>query len=330
MENRPKFHQPVLLDEVLKALAPRDGAIYVDGTFGGGGYTQALLEKARCSVYAIDRDPDAIAAGAALIAAFPQRLTLIEGLFSNMGELLAACGVREVDGIVLDVGVSSMQIDQAERGFSFQKDGPLDMRMGKAGPSAADVVNSLEEGDLKRVIAIFGEERRAHAIARAIAKRRRQQPFARTGELAQLIQSVLGRKPQEAIHPATRTFQALRIFVNRELEELALALSAAEQLLKPGGRLAIVTFHSLEDRIVKRFLTERSGRKARPSRHQPAVQAAPPSFELLGPQPVTPSDEEVSRNARARSAKLRAAVRTAASAHAPSQSPDPLASLERL
>lgn len=330
MQNRPKLHQPVLLNEVLRALAPRAGAIYVDGTFGGGGYTQAILESARCSVYAIDRDPSAIEAGAALIAAFPQRLSLIEGLFSKMGELLAAEGVREVDGIVLDIGVSSMQLDEAERGFSFQKDGPLDMRMGRTGPSAADAVNSLEEGQLKRVIAVFGEERRAQAIARAIARRRREQPFTRTGELAQLIQSVLGRRPWDPIHPATRTFQALRIFVNRELEELAQGLSAAEQLLKPGGRLAVVTFHSLEDRIVKRFLTERSGKVGRPSRHLPATETASPSFELLGPQPVTPSEEEVVDNPRARSAKLRAAVRTAAAAQAPSSSIAHLASIEGL
>jgi 16S rRNA (cytosine1402-N4)-methyltransferase len=330
MQNRPKSHQPVLLNEVLRILAPRAGGIYVDGTFGGGGYTRGILESARCSVYAIDRDPRAIEAGAALIAAFPQRLSLIEGLFSNMGELLAAEGVHEVDGIVLDIGVSSMQLDEAERGFSFQKDGPLDMRMGRTGPSAADVVNSLEEAQLKRVIAVFGEERRAQAIARAIARRRREQPFTRTGELAQLIQSVLGRRPQDPIHPATRTFQALRIFVNRELEELAEGLSAAEKLLKPGGRLAVVTFHSLEDRIVKRFLVERSGKVARPSRHQPAAQTTPASFELLGRQPVTPGDEEVTRNPRARSAKLRAAVRTAAAPQAPSPSLTHLASIEGL
>ena len=328
MQDRPKLHQPVLLNEVLEALAPRPRGIYVDGTFGGGGYTQAILESAQCSVYAIDRDPRAIEAGAALIAAFPNRLTLIEGLFSNMGELLAAEGISEVDGIVLDIGVSSMQIDDAERGFSFQKDGPLDMRMGRSGPSAADVVNSLEESELKSVIAVFGEERRAYAIARAIAKRRREQPFTRTSELAQLIQSVLGRRPYEAIHPATRTFQALRIFVNRELEELVQGLGTAEKLLKPGGRVAIITFHSLEDRIVKRFLIERSGKEARPSRHQPAAQAALPSFELMGPQPVTPSEEEVSRNPRARSAKLRAAVRTAAPAQALNQGLRRLASIE--
>ena len=327
MQNKPQLHQPVLLSEMLAAIAPGPGAIYVDGTFGGGGYAQAILEIAPCTVYAIDRDTRAIAAGAASIAAFPGRLTLIEGLFSNMGDLLAAQGVQEVDGVVLDIGVSSMQIDEAERGFSFQKDGPLDMRMGTEGLSAADVVNSLEESELKKVIAVYGEERRAHAVARAIARRRRERPFTRTGELAQLIQAVLGRRPHEAIHPATRTFQALRIFVNRELEELIQGLSAAEQLLKPGGRLAVVTFHSLEDRIVKRFLIERSGRQARPSRHQPAGQAAPPSFELLGPQPATPSDEEISSNPRARSAKLRAAIRTAAPAQALSLSLRRLASV---
>jgi 16S rRNA (cytosine1402-N4)-methyltransferase len=328
MPNRPKLHQPVLLNEVLEALAPRPGAIYVDGTFGGGGYTRAILESAHCSVYAIDRDPRAIDGGSALIAAFPQRLTLIEGLFSDMDELLAAKGVREVDGIVLDIGVSSMQIEEAERGFSFQKDGPLDMRMGREGPSAADVVNHLAEDELKRIIAVFGEERRAHALARAIAKRRREQPFTRTGELAQLVQSVLGRKANEAIHPATRTFQALRIFINGELDELVQGLIAAEQLLKPGARLAAVTFHSLEDRIVKQFFTERSGREARPSRHQPAALAVPPSFELHGPHPRIASDEEVARNPRARSAKLRWGVRTAAPARAITPSLKRLASIE--
>lgn len=310
MENRRKSHRPVLLEEVLKRLSPRDGGIYVDATFGAGGYSRGILEAADCAVYAIDRDPGAIEAGAAVVAAFPGRLTLIEGLFSNMAELLAERGIDAVDGVVLDVGVSSMQIDEPKRGFSFQKDGPLDMRMGREATTAADAVNRLSETELKRVIAVFGEERRAHAIARAIAKARVERPFTHTGELARLIESVLGRRPQEPIHPATRTFQALRIYVNRELAELVQALGAAEELLKPGGRLATVTFHSLEDRIVKRFLLERSGRKALPSRHQPAAEIPSPSFELLGRAPVAPTDEEIVRNPRSRSAKLRAAVRT--------------------
>jgi 16S rRNA (cytosine1402-N4)-methyltransferase len=311
MENGHKTrHQPVLLEAVLKALTPRDGGIYVDGTFGGGGYSRGLLEAADCAVYAIDRDPTAIEAGAALVATFPGRLTLIEGLFSDMADLLGERGIDAADGVVLDVGVSSMQIDDPQRGFSFMKDGPLDMRMGKNGQSASDVVNTLAPADLKQVIAVFGEERRAHAIARAIAKAREEKPITRTGELARLVEKVLGRRPQDPIHPATRTFQALRIYVNRELEELVHGLSAAERLLKPGARLAVVTFHSLEDRIVKRFLAGRSGRQALPSRHLPAVERAPPSFALLGRQPVTPSAEEVASNPRARSAKLRAAVRT--------------------
>jgi 16S rRNA (cytosine1402-N4)-methyltransferase len=310
MENTPASHQPVLLEEVIEALSPRDGAIFIDGTFGAGGYSRALLQAAECLVYAIDRDAHAIEAGAALVAAFPGRLTLIEGLFSNMVELLSRHGVHEADGVVLDIGVSSMQIDAPERGFSFQKDGPLDMRMGRTGPTAADAVNSLSEAELKRVIAVFGEERRAHAIARAIARTRSERPLARTAELARLIESVVGRRPEDPIHPATRTFQALRIYVNRELEELVHALEAAEQLMKPGGRLAIVTFHSLEDRIVKRFLIERSGRQARPSRHLPPAEAPAPSFELLAKGPVRPKAEEIARNPRARSAKLRAAMRT--------------------
>jgi 16S rRNA (cytosine1402-N4)-methyltransferase len=310
MENRRKSHQPVLLEEVLSALIPRDGGLYVDGTFGAGGYSRGILKAADCAVFAIDRDPSAIEAGAAVVAAFPGRLTLIEGLFSNMAELLTERGIDAVDGVVLDVGVSSMQIDEPKRGFSFQKDGPLDMRMGREAMTAADAVNRLSEAELKRVIAVFGEERRAHAIARAIAKARAEKPFTHTGELARLIESVVGRRPQDPIHPATRTFQALRIYVNRELEELVHALGAAEELLRPGGRLAAVTFHSLEDRIVKRFLSERSGRKALPSRHQPATEISSPSFELLGKAPVIPTAEEIARNPRARSAKLRAAIRT--------------------
>jgi 16S rRNA (cytosine1402-N4)-methyltransferase len=314
MEIKRTSHQPVLLHEVLEALEPKDGAIYVDGTFGRGGYTQSILDAARCTVFAIDRDPFAIEIGASLVGVYPGRLTLIHGLFAEMGKLLMERNVHEAEGIVLDIGVSSMQLDEAERGFSFQKDGPLDMRMGGEGQSAADVVNTLPEAELKRVIAVFGEEWRAKAIARAIAGRRREQPFTRTGELAHLIQSVLGRRPQDSIHPATRTFQALRIYVNRELDELVHGLSAAEHLLKPGGRLAVVTFHSLEDRIVKRFLQERSGQSARPSRHRPDLKSPAPSFMPLSRQPVTPGPREVAQNPRARSAKLRAAIRTEAPA----------------
>jgi 16S rRNA (cytosine1402-N4)-methyltransferase len=314
-ENKGKSrHEPVLLTEVLEALRPREGGIYVDGTFGAGGYTRAILQTAQCTVYAIDRDAEALAAGAALAAAFPGRLTLIEGLFSNMDSLLALQGVEAVDGIVLDVGVSSMQLDDPARGFSFRSDGPLDMRMGRGSQTAADAVNTLSEDELKRIIAVFGEERRAHAIARAIVRARAEKPFTRTGELARLVESVIGRKPQDPIHPATRTFQALRIHINRELEELVRALGAAEKLLKPGGRLAVVCFHSLEDRIAKKFLVERSGHASRPSRHRPAAAMQHPTFMLLTRNPVTPSEAEVEANPRSRSAKLRAAVRTDAPA----------------
>jgi 16S rRNA (cytosine1402-N4)-methyltransferase len=307
-------HEPVLLAEVLEAMHPREGGIYVDGTFGAGGYTRAILQTADCTVYAIDRDGEALASGAALAAAFPGRLTLIEGLFSNMDSLLALHGVEAVDGIVLDVGVSSMQLADPSRGFSFRSDGPLDMRMGQGGRTAADAVNTLSEDELKRIIAVFGEERRAHAIANAIARARAEKPFTRTVELARLVESVIGRKPQDPIHPATRTFQALRIHVNRELEELVRALGVAEKLLKPGGRLAVVSFHSLEDRIVKKFLVERSGHAALPSRHRPAAAPQPPSFMLLTRNPITPSEAEVESNPRSRSAKLRAALRTDAPA----------------
>ena len=278
----------------------------------GGGYSRAILDEARTIVYAIDRDPEAIAGGRPLAERFAGRLTLIEGRFSDMTTLLARHGVDRADGVVLDVGLSSMQIDEARRGFSFQSDGPLDMRMESEGPTAADAVNSLDEGELAHIIRAFGEERRARAIARSIVRRRTERPFERTGELAGLVESVLGRRPRDPMHPATRTFQALRIHVNRELEELVEGLAAAEALLKPGGRLAAVTFHSLEDRIVKRFLAMRSGKVARPSRHRPLMQAAPePTFRLM-PGPIGAEPAEVEANPRARSAKLRAAVRTSA------------------
>jgi 16S rRNA (cytosine1402-N4)-methyltransferase len=314
-ENTDKSrHQPVLLNEVVKVVSPRDGGTYVDGTFGGGGYARALLEAANCTVCAIDRDPEAIEAGAGLAATSAGRLMLIEGSYSDMEKLLEERGVSAADGVVLDIGVSSMQLDDPERGFSFLKDGPLDMRMRRKGVTAAEIVNSLPEAELKRIIAAFGEERRAGAIARAIARARAEKAITRTGELARLIEQMLGRRSQDPIHPATRTFQALRIYVNRELHELVQGLAAAERLLKPGGRLAVVSFHSLEDRIVKRFLAERSGRAGRPSRHMPEKQAQLPSFEPMGRQPTTPTEEEVSRNPRSRSAKLRAAVRTEAPA----------------
>jgi 16S rRNA (cytosine1402-N4)-methyltransferase len=299
-------HIPVLLAEVLEALAPRPGAVIVDGTFGAGGYTRAILE-AGASVVAIDRDPDAIAAGKALEAQSGGRLRLVHAPFSLLAEQVEAA-----DGVVLDIGVSSMQLDQAERGFSFRADGPLDMRMAQAGLSAADVVNGFKAGDLARIFGFLGEERHAGRIARMIEARRERKPFERTLDLADAIETHIGRSPKDKIHPATRVFQALRIYVNDELGELARALIAAEKALKPGGRLAVVTFHSLEDRIVKRFIADRADAVAG-SRHMPATQARAATFSKLGGG-VTPGEAEVARNARARSARLRAAIRTDAPA----------------
>jgi 16S rRNA (cytosine1402-N4)-methyltransferase len=304
-----------MLAEVMAALEPRDDGIYVDGTFGGGGYTKAILDGSGAQVYAIDRDPDAIAAGAALQALYKHRLVLIEGPFSDMAELLGDHGVDRVDGIVLDIGVSSMQLGDPARGFSFMADGPLDMRMSRTGPTAAEVVNHYEQAELARIIASYGEERRARAIARAIVAARQEAPITTTAELVALIERVMGRPRPDMIHPATRTFQALRIHVNDELGELERALEASEALLNPGGRLVIVAFHSLEDRIVKRFLTERTGRAARPSRHAPMSGPGPsPTFEPLAKGALRPTQDECEANPRARSARLRAAIRTAAPA----------------
>ena len=302
----PARHIPVLLGEVLDALAPVDGAVVVDGTFGAGGYTRALLERG-ASVIAIDRDPDAIAAGRELEAQWRGRLTLVRGPFSRLDEHADA-----VDGVVLDIGVSSMQLDQAERGFSFRQDGPLDMRMAQEGPTAADVVNQFKAGDLARIFGFLGEERHSGRIARMIEKRRETKPFTRTLDLADAIEALVGRNPKDKIHPATRVFQGLRIFVNDELGELARALEASERALKPGGRLAVVTFHSLEDRIVKRFLAARSGREGG-SRHLPETKVEAPTFQDVA-RVVPASEVEASRNPRARSAKLRAATRSTAPA----------------
>jgi 16S rRNA (cytosine1402-N4)-methyltransferase len=301
-------------EEVVAALAPRDGGIYVDATFGAGGHARLLLEAARTTVCAIDRDPRAIAGGGALKSTYGDRLVLVEGRFSDMIDLLAAAGIATVDGILLDIGVSSMQLDEGERGFSFTRDGPLDMRMGGRGMSAADVVNTLEEDALKRLLRVLGEEKRAHAVVRAIAAARIEAPITRTGALADIVEKAVGRRPGERISPATRTFQALRIYVNGELGELVQGLAAAERLLLPGGRLAVLTFHSLEDRIVKRFLKERSGAMAGPSRHSPPVDRRPPTFTDILPGGATASAEEVAANPRARSARLRAAERTDAAA----------------
>ncbi len=305
-------HTPVMLKEVLDVLNPRDGAVYVDGTFGAGGYTTAILETADCRVFGIDRDPRALAAGHELARRFPGRLRVLGGCYGDMVRLLGEVGIERIDGVALDIGVSSMQIDDAQRGFSFRNDGPLDMRMGLgATRTAADVVNTLAADDLADIIFNFGEERASRRIAAAIVKDRAETPFTTSDQLAGLLRRIV-KKSKDGIDPATRTFQALRIFVNDELGELDRGLSAAERLLAPGGRLAVVSFHSLEDRRVKNFLQSRSGGGANPSRHLP--QAAKfdqraPSFSLLKRGAIKPTAAEISTNPRARSARLRAAER---------------------
>jgi 16S rRNA (cytosine1402-N4)-methyltransferase len=309
----PSRHLPVLGPEAVELLAPRAGGIYVDATFGAGGYSRAILDVPGTQVIGIDRDRSAIAGGFDLVDRSNGRLTLVEDRFSNLAEVCAAQGAAAVDGIVMDVGVSSMQLDEAGRGFSFRLDGPLDMRMGASGPTAADVVAIATEAALADLIYVFGEERHSRAVARAIVKSRRDAPITTTRGLADIVASVVRAKPGD-IHPATRTFQGLRILVNEELDELQSALLAAERMLKPGGRLAVVSFHSLEDRIVKNFLAAR-GKTSQGSRHLPEVAHAAPSFRLLTKRPVTPGEPELAANPRARSAKLRAAERTEASAH---------------
>lgn len=312
-------HIPVLGKEAVEMLAPRDGGIYVDATFGAGGYSRAILAVPGTRVIGIDRDRTAIAGGFDLVDSSAGRLTLVENRFSNLAEVCVAEGVDFVDGVVMDVGVSSMQLDQAERGFSFRMDGPLDMRMGSQGPSAADVVARASEADLAKIIYIFGEERHSRAVAHAIVAARKDAPITTTRELVDIVSKVVWAKPGE-IHPATRTFQALRIFVNEELDELHLALAAAERVLKPGGRLAVVSFHSLEDRIVKNFMVERS-KVGGGSRHLPEIAQSAPSFTLVSKRPIKPGDAEVSANPRARSAKLRGAERTGAAPHAEAELP---------
>lgn len=310
-------HIPVLGTAVVAALAPRDGGVYVDATFGGGGYSRALLEAADCAVWGLDRDPEALARGAALAEAHPGRLRLVEGRFGDLDTLLAARGALPVDGVAFDLGVSSPQIDTPERGFSFRFDGPLDMRMGRDGPTAADIVNDTPEAELARLIRDYGEERKARRVAQAIVRARGQGRLTRTAELAEVVRRATGPARGAEIDPATRTFQALRIHVNDELGELARGLQAAERALRVGGRLAVVAFHSLEDRLVKQFLRTRSGDVPRASRHSPV--AAPddrpePTFRLLSRGGRKPDDAETAANPRARSARLRAAERTAAPA----------------
>lgn len=303
-------HIPVLIDEVVLALAVTPGEIHVDATFGAGGYTRALLSLG-ARVFAFDRDPDAIAAGRALEAASNGALTLVPATFSALEAELLARDAVPVDGVTMDIGVSSMQLDQAERGFSFQADGPLDMRMSQEGETAADFVNTADENVIADVLYQYGDEPRSRRVARAIVAAR---PITRTGELAQIVRRALGHKPHDKKDPATRTFQAIRIHLNRELDELAEGLAAAERVLKPGGRLAIVTFHSLEDRLVKRFLRERSGSLPGRSRHVPELMVnSKPSFEDVG-RAVRAGEAEIARNPRARSATLRTARRTDAAA----------------
>jgi 16S rRNA (cytosine1402-N4)-methyltransferase len=306
-------HIPVLGRQAVEMLDPRDGGIYVDATFGAGGYSRAILDTAGTRIIGIDRDRTAISDGFDLVDRSAGRLTLVEDRFSNLAGICAAQGFEAVDGVVMDVGVSSMQLDEADRGFSFRLGGPLDMRMGHDGPTAADVIARASEADLANIIYIFGEERHSRRIAAAIVAARKLAPIATTRELADIVAKVVRSKPGD-IHPATRTFQGFRIFVNGELDELYLALPAAERLLKPGGRLVVVSFHSLEDRIVKNFFVER-GKAGGGSRHLPEIALQRPSFQILTKRPVTPDAGEISANPRARSAKLRAAERTAAPAH---------------
>jgi 16S rRNA (cytosine1402-N4)-methyltransferase len=310
-------HLPVLLAEVIAALAPRDGGLMIDGTFGAGGYSRAILAAAAGRVIGIDRDPAARPLALALESESGGRFTFLPGRFGDMVALLAERGITAVAGVTLDLGVSSMQLDQAERGFSFRQDGPLDMRMNNQdGPTAADLVNTLPEAELADLLWRYGEERHSRRIARAIVTDRKSDPFTTTGQLAGLLRRIVPRS-KDNIDAATRSFQGLRIAVNDELGEITRGLSAAEQLLAPGGRLAVVSFHSLEDRVVKDFLRQRGGAAARPSRHLPAGEAErQPSFQLLSRKAIQPGDAEIAANPRSRSSRLRVAERTAAPAWA--------------
>ncbi len=317
-------HIPVMLAEVLQTLTPRAGAAYLDATFGGGGYSAAILEAAPCTLWAIDRDAEAIARGASLAARFPGRLHLLQGNFGNMLNLLAEQGVSQLDGVVLDLGVSSFQLDDAARGFSFRTDGPLDMRMGQEGPTAADLVNTLPETEIADILYEFGEERASRRIAKAIVAARDIAPIETTLRLAEIVRSVLP-PDRSGNHPATRSFQALRIRVNDELGEIERALAQAAELLAPGGRLVVVSFHSLEDRIVKRFMTGATGRTPAPSRHSPSslTARAAADFRLLTHKALRPGDMETARNPRARSARLRAMERIERQAILPAETLTP-------
>jgi 16S rRNA (cytosine1402-N4)-methyltransferase len=303
-------HIPVLGGPTVEFLNVRARGVYIDGTFGAGGHTRAILAAADCNVIGIDRDHDAIERGADLVRSAGRRLALVVDRFSNLQAVAQGRGYDAVDGVVLDLGVSSMQLDEAARGFSFRHDGPLDMRMGGTGPSAADVVALASERELAAILATLGEERHARSVARAIIAAQRAAPIRTTRALADIVAGVVHARAG-AIHPATRTFQALRIFVNEELAELAAGLAAAERVLKPGGRLVVLAFHSIEDRMVKSFLVERS-RPGTPSRHHPVAVQAAMTFRALTKRPIVPTEAEISANPRARSAKLRAAERTEA------------------
>lgn len=307
-------HAPVLLAEVIEALAPKAGDVVIDATFGAGGYTRAILERG-ADVVALDRDPTVQPFAEAVARDFPDRFQLIRTPFSGLAEAFEESGKAKLDGAVFDIGVSSMQLDQAERGFSFMRDGPLDMRMSDEGVTAADIVNTWDHGPLAHIFKLYGDERQSGRVATAILRRRVEQPFTRTLDLAEVVEKALGGRRGAAIHPATRVFQALRIAVNDELGELERGLEAAEATLAPGGRLVVVTFHSLEDRIVKAFMTERTGNAPGGSRHAPvAVEARKPSFDLLFKGAREAGEAELAANPRARSAKLRAGVRTTAPA----------------
>jgi 16S rRNA (cytosine1402-N4)-methyltransferase len=325
-------HLPVMLDEVIEALAPREGGVYLDGTFGAGGYSRGILNAAPCKLIGVDRDPSVAPTVQGFAAEFGERFAFQVGRFSEMEGLAERAGEAGLEGVVLDIGVSSMQIDQAERGFSFMKDGPLDMRMGGDGPSAADAVAHLSERELADIFYVYGEERASRRIAKAVVLAREEAEISTTARLSEIVERASGGK-RSKIHPATRVFQALRIFVNDELGELARALRAAERLLRPLGRLVVVTFHSLEDRMVKAFLRDRSGRAGSGgSRHAPELEAGPaPSFKLIARKALVASDAECAANPRARSAKLRAAERTEALAWDESPaSPRNVVSLARL
>lgn len=314
-------HVPVLLSQVIEALAPANGEILLDATFGRGGYTRAILAAApACKVIALDRDPTAIVAAEALARENPEQVIPIRGRFGELAALVRERGLRDIDAVVMDLGVSSPQLDDPERGFSFQTDGPLDMRMGREGPTAAELLNGAEETQIADALHTLGEEKRARAIARAIVRQRSEAPLQRTGDLVRAVERVLGSRKIEGKHPATRTFQAVRLWVNDELGELKAALDQSLEVLKPEGRLVVVTFHSLEDRIVKRFLAEAAGRRPSGSRHLPEQRDVPsPCLRLVNPRGVTPDEDEIRLNPRARSARLRAAIRTAAAPRAIAQ-----------